>query len=101
MHKEKGKPDEVVVLGMFNIDEHIKWLSRNPEKKPKFDATGKKQVISHFYSWGSLCQRTGEKRETEVNNKDDNYSTVIIYNNPYIFSRYVISVSKVDIMKIQ
>lgn len=67
MHKEKGKPDEIVLLGEFNIEEHIKWLSRNEEKKPKFDAHGKRQVISHFYSSGSICQKTGEKRETEVN----------------------------------
>lgn len=69
MHKEKGKPDEIVILGTFNIDEHIKWISQNPEKKPKLDAFGKKQVISHFYSSGSVCQKTGEKRETEVINK--------------------------------
>lgn len=55
------------MLGEFNIEEHIKWLSRNEEKKPKVDALGHRQVISHFYSSGSVCQKTGEKRETEVN----------------------------------
>lgn len=67
MHKEKDKPDEIVVLGVFSIEEHIKWLSRNEEKKPKFDTQGTRQAISHFYSSGSVCQKTGEKRETEVN----------------------------------
>jgi endoplasmic reticulum lectin 1 len=66
VHKEKGKPDEVVVLGVFNLQEHIKWLSQNEEKKPKSDTNGVRQVVSHFYSSGSICQKTGEKRETEV-----------------------------------
>jgi len=69
VHKEKGKPDEIVVLGMLNIDEHIKWVSQNPQKKSKFDAFDKKTVLSHFYSSGSVCQKTGDKRETEVINK--------------------------------
>lgn len=64
MHKEKGKPDEIVVLGVFNMEEHIKWLSHNEEKKPKLEGT--RQAISHFYSSGSVCQKTGDKRETEV-----------------------------------
>lgn len=67
VHKEKGKPDEIVILGLFNMEEHIKWLDRNEEKKPKFDAQSARQVVSHFYSMGSVCANTGEKRETEVN----------------------------------
>lgn len=66
MHKEKGKPDETVLLGVFNMQDHIKWLSFNEDKKPKFDTHDKRQTISHFYSSGSVCQKTGEKRETEV-----------------------------------
>lgn len=67
VHKEKGKPDEIVVLGVFNMEDHIKWLSQNEEKQPKLDNHGTRQAISHFYSSGSVCQKTGEKRETEVN----------------------------------
>lgn len=67
MHKEKGKPDDTVILGTFNLQDHIKWLSLNEDKKPKFDTQGVRQTISHFYSSGSVCQKTGEKRETEVN----------------------------------
>lgn len=67
VHREKGKPDEVVTLGLFNMQDHIKWLSENEDKKPKLNAKGTRNVISHFYSSGSVCQKTGEKRETEVN----------------------------------
>lgn len=66
MHKEKGKPDEIVILGLFNMEEHVEWLSRNEEKKPKIDSYGMRHAISHFYSSGTICQKTGEKRETEV-----------------------------------
>jgi len=66
VHKEKEKPDEIVVLGVFDMQEHINWLSNNEEKKPKLDVHGKRQTVSHFYSSGSVCQKTGEKRETEV-----------------------------------
>jgi len=58
--------------------DHIKWLSHNEEKKPKFDAHGKRQVVSHFYSSGSVCPKTGEKRETEV--IITNYHLLIILN---------------------
>lgn len=67
VHREKGKPDEIVTLGLFNMQDHIKWLSENEDKKPKLNAKGTRNVISHFYSSGSVCQKTGEKRETEVN----------------------------------
>jgi len=49
------------------MEEHIKWLSLNEEKKPKLEGT--RQAISHFYSSGSVCQKTGDKRETEVRYK--------------------------------
>lgn len=52
---------------MFNLPEHIEWLSRNEEKKPKTDAHGMKHTVSHFYSKGSICEKTGQLRETEVN----------------------------------
>lgn len=66
VHREKGKPDEIIILGLFDIQEHIKWLSNNEEKRPKLDIHGKRQTISHFYSSGTVCQKNGEKRETEV-----------------------------------
>jgi len=69
VHKEKGKPDEIVTLGFFNMEEHVKWLSQNEEKKPKLDAHVMRQSISHFYSSGSVCLKTGDKRETEVRYK--------------------------------
>jgi len=49
------------------MEEHVKWLSQNEEKKPKLDAHVMRQSISHFYSSGSVCLKTGDKRETEVN----------------------------------
>lgn len=82
VHKEKGKPDETVLLGVFNMQDHIKWLSLNEDKKPKFDGT--RQTLSHFYSSGSVCQKTGEKRETEVN------KISMLYTTHKSFSLYVL-----------
>lgn len=75
VHKEKGKPDVVVNLGEFHMEEHIKWLEKNPEKKAKSGSN--KNYISHYYSFGSVCEETGERRETEV--KTIYYYILFIY----------------------
>lgn len=61
---------------MFNLEDHINWLALNEDKKPKIDVHGMRQVVSHFYSSGSVCPKTGEKRETEVN-------IIIVYGNQH------------------
>ncbi|VVC25220.1 Mannose-6-phosphate receptor binding domain,Glucosidase II beta subunit-like [Cinara cedri] len=77
---EIGKPDKIVTLGMFNILDHINWLNKNEEKKPKLDTKGKRNILFHFYSSGSICQKTGEKRETVVQYKctEDQYNENLI-----------------------
>ncbi|XP_050431886.1 endoplasmic reticulum lectin 1 isoform X2 [Adelges cooleyi] len=64
VHKEKGKPDIIINLGEFDLEEHIEWLERNPEKK--VISGNVKNYVSHYYSRGSVCESTGERRETEV-----------------------------------
>lgn len=53
-----------VQLGFFNVDRHIDWLKSNPHKQPKPIAIRKQ--ISHFYSGGTPCDKTGRPRHTEV-----------------------------------
>lgn len=67
VHREKGKPDEIFFLGFFNWQDHIKWINENEKKKPNLEAKGTRNVIYHFYSSGSICEKTGEQRVTEVN----------------------------------
>lgn len=49
-------------LGEFSLEDHRTWLENNPLKRPKKKSTS----ISHHYSKGSLCELTGNPRETEV-----------------------------------
>lgn len=39
-------------------------MSENPSRLPL--TKGKRTQLSHFYQGGSLCQLTGQKRQTEV-----------------------------------
>lgn len=52
------------MLGYFNEDIHKKWLTENPQKRPK--PVQSRTHLTHFYQGGSLCDKTGEKRQTEV-----------------------------------
>lgn len=52
------------MLGHFNEEAHKEWLKENPQKRPK--KIGSRTQITHFYQGGSLCDETGEKRQTEV-----------------------------------
>ncbi|VVC39640.1 Hypothetical protein CINCED_3A018497 [Cinara cedri] len=96
VHREKGKPDEIVTLGLFNKQDHINWLNENEEKKPKFDAKGTRNVLFHFYSSGSVCQKTGEKRVTEVRYKckigQYNEDTVALYLYEPKTCKYVLTI---------
>ncbi|KAJ1519680.1 hypothetical protein ONE63_004943 [Megalurothrips usitatus] len=53
-----------VQLGFFSEEEHIEWLKQNPHKQPKPVAIRKH--ISHLYSGGTPCDKTGRPRHTEV-----------------------------------
>lgn len=52
------------MLGYFNEDAHKEWIKENPQKRPK--KIGSRAQLTHFYQGGSLCEETGEKRQTEV-----------------------------------
>lgn len=54
-----------VMLGHFDEDAHKKWLKENPQKRP-FTKIGSRTHLTHFYQGGSICEKTGEKRQTEV-----------------------------------
>lgn len=52
------------MLGFFDESAHKKWLTDNPQKRPKLLA--QRTHVTHFYQGGSLCDKTGEQRQTEV-----------------------------------
>jgi hypothetical protein len=53
-----------MILGVFDVLEHVNWIKANPHKKPK--PIGLRKQISHFYSHGTICDKTGKPRQTEV-----------------------------------
>lgn len=52
------------MLGFFNEEAHKNWLVENPQKRPK--ALAQRTHVTHFYQGGTLCDKTGEQRQTEV-----------------------------------
>jgi endoplasmic reticulum lectin 1 len=63
-HVEKDGTKTVIHLGKFHKAKHLEWLERNPHKRPKPMALRKQ--ITHFYSGGTPCDKTGRPRQTEV-----------------------------------
>lgn len=61
-HEEQDGTRTSILLGYFNMENHKKWITQNPEKSYK---PGKRQV-SHFYSGGTTCDVTGAPRQVEV-----------------------------------
>lgn len=52
------------MLGYFDEELHKQWLNENPQKRPK--PIDNRTHLTHFYQGGSICDKTGEKRQTEV-----------------------------------
>jgi endoplasmic reticulum lectin 1 len=63
-HVEKDGTKTVIHLGKFDKTKHLEWLEKNPHKRPKPLAVRKQ--ITHFYADGTLCDKTGRPRQTEV-----------------------------------
>ncbi|XP_011501121.1 PREDICTED: endoplasmic reticulum lectin 1 [Ceratosolen solmsi marchali] len=63
-HIESGKSKISMSLGVFDVLEHMDWIKANPHKKPK--PVGLRKQISHFYNHGTICDKTGKPRQTEV-----------------------------------
>ena len=63
-HVEKDKSKTSISLGVFDKHKHVEWLQKHPNKRPK--AAEVRSQLSHFYSGGSICDKTGQPRQTEV-----------------------------------
>ncbi|XP_042242471.1 endoplasmic reticulum lectin 1-like [Homarus americanus] len=61
-HEDRDGSKTIVLLGEFNVEEHRKWLAKNPDKGYKLG----KRHVSHLYSGGSMCDLTGNPRQVEV-----------------------------------
>lgn len=63
-HIEKDGTKTIVNLGRFDRQKHLEWIAIHPYKKPGPPEVRKH--LSHFYSDGSMCDQTGQSRQTEV-----------------------------------
>ncbi|XP_043270863.1 endoplasmic reticulum lectin 1 [Venturia canescens] len=63
-HIERDGSKTIVDLGKFDRDKHIQWIKAHPQKRPK--PLAERKQLSHFYSDGSSCDKTGKLRQTEV-----------------------------------
>lgn len=53
-----------LILGFFDEDKHKLWMEGHKHKTPK--PLAQRKQLSHFYQGGTVCDKTGKKRETEV-----------------------------------
>ncbi|XP_034173675.1 endoplasmic reticulum lectin 1 isoform X1 [Osmia lignaria lignaria] len=63
-HIERDGTKTIVNLGKFDKQKHLEWIAAHPHKKSKSPVL-RKQLI-HFYSDGTVCDKTGNLRQTEV-----------------------------------
>ncbi|KAK6636161.1 hypothetical protein RUM43_009813 [Polyplax serrata] len=63
-HVEKDGSKTVMNLGNFVKSAHLEWLQSNPHKRP--EPLSVRRYVSHFYSGGTICGKTGKPRHTEV-----------------------------------
>lgn len=83
-HIEKDGSKTVINLGNFIKTAHLEWLQNNPHKRP--EPLSVRKHVSHFYTGGTICGKTGKPRHTEVNNleylcrKKYNYPALVNHN---------------------
>lgn len=63
-HIDKLGSKTSILLGVFDEKLHKDFIDSHPDKKPKKNVPRKQ--ISHFYAGGSVCDKTGQQRQTEV-----------------------------------
>lgn len=51
-------------LGYFDREKHLEWIRQHEHKRPK--PLAQRTQLSHFYSGGTVCDKTGKPRQTEV-----------------------------------
>ncbi|XP_068183204.1 endoplasmic reticulum lectin 1 [Antennarius striatus] len=67
-HEEKEQGKNIVVVGNWNIEEHIDWARKNIARSYHLrdDGVQKVKLVSHFYGHGDVCDLTGKPRQVVV-----------------------------------
>lgn len=100
-HVHKDGSRTTILLGKFDEDQHINWITANPHKKPGNTGAAKKQ-LSHFYSDGAECEKTGKPRQTIVKLKclEGTTGAVSLYLLEPKYCEYVLGVESPVICEI-
>lgn len=101
-HIEKDGTKVSINLGVFIKDKHLEWLKEHPHKRPK--PISQRKVLSHFYSNGEICDKTGKPRQTEVKLKclenASNLNAVSLYLLEPKYCEYILGVESPLICRI-
>ncbi|XP_020776951.1 endoplasmic reticulum lectin 1 isoform X2 [Boleophthalmus pectinirostris] len=67
-HEDKEQGKNIVVVGSWNVEEHIDWAKKNVARsyQLKEDGVQKVKLVSHFYGHGDVCDLTGKPRQVVV-----------------------------------
>ncbi|XP_063822799.1 endoplasmic reticulum lectin 1 isoform X1 [Ostrinia nubilalis] len=63
-HIDRSGEKTSLLLGKFDEQAHLDWIKENKGKAPK--PVEQRASVSHFYSNGDICDKTGKPRQTEV-----------------------------------
>lgn len=63
-HVDRTGEKTTLLLGKFDEQLHLDWIKENKGKTPK--PVEQRTSVSHFYSGGDICDKTGKPRQTEV-----------------------------------
>ncbi|CAK1540714.1 unnamed protein product [Leptosia nina] len=63
-HIDRAGERTSLILGEFDEATHLEWIRENRAKAPK--PVEVRTSVSHFYSNGDICDKTGKPRQTEV-----------------------------------
>lgn len=62
---ERTKKRKTIVLGTWNLDNHLKWLNSRPAKRPS-EFKSHRTSSSLLYTDGNKCDETNKNRFVEV-----------------------------------
>lgn len=93
-HIEKDGSKTSINLGLFDKAKHLEWIAQHPLKRPK--PLQDRTMLSHLYSGGSICDKTGKPRQTEVKLKcldnTSNMNAVSLYLLEPKYCEYILGV---------
>ncbi|XP_020488466.1 endoplasmic reticulum lectin 1 isoform X1 [Labrus bergylta] len=104
-HEEKEQGKNIVVVGSWNIEEHIDWAKKNVARsyQLKDDGVQKVKLVSHFYGHGDVCDLTGKPRQVTVKLKckeSDSPHAVTVYMLEPQTCQYILGVESPVICRI-